>query len=158
MAVLALQGIQAVPTRSSAMRISERTIVALMMGTALLAAPALAFDGAPISGGCPCSIEISTWSEAFRAAISQLRAEGRRRIRLSLVARESQPALSRRVRATAAQNEKSRGRAGNALCCATCSKVPRASSRFEATKPLTLACCSSTNPRWWTSRLRMAEV
>jgi uncharacterized protein len=30
------------------MRISERTIVALMMGTALLAAPALAFDGAPI--------------------------------------------------------------------------------------------------------------
>jgi len=31
------------------MRISERTIVALMMGTALLAAPALAFDGAPIS-------------------------------------------------------------------------------------------------------------
>ena len=31
------------------MRISEHTIVALMMGTALLAAPALAFDGAPIS-------------------------------------------------------------------------------------------------------------
>src|SRR6516162_2101940 len=35
--------------RSSAMRISERTIVALMMGTALLATPVLAFDGAPIS-------------------------------------------------------------------------------------------------------------
>ena len=34
---------------SSAMRISERTIVALMMGTALLATPVLAFDGAPIS-------------------------------------------------------------------------------------------------------------
>jgi uncharacterized protein len=31
------------------MRISEPAIVALMMGTALLAAPALAFDGAPIS-------------------------------------------------------------------------------------------------------------
>jgi TPR repeat protein len=31
------------------MRISERSIVALMMGTALLAAPALAFDGAPIN-------------------------------------------------------------------------------------------------------------
>jgi exopolysaccharide production negative regulator len=30
------------------MRISERTVVALMMGTALLAAPALAFDCAPI--------------------------------------------------------------------------------------------------------------
>ena len=35
--------------RSSAMRISERTIVALMMGTALLATPALAFDGSPIT-------------------------------------------------------------------------------------------------------------
>ena len=31
------------------MRISERTIVALMMGTALLAAPALAVEGAPIN-------------------------------------------------------------------------------------------------------------
>jgi len=39
--------------RSSAMRISERTIVALMMGTALLAAPALAFDCAPINQPAP---------------------------------------------------------------------------------------------------------
>ena len=35
------------------MRISERTIVALMMGTALLAAPALAFDCAPINQPAP---------------------------------------------------------------------------------------------------------
>jgi uncharacterized protein len=40
---------KAVPTRSSAMRTFERAIVALMMGTALLAAPAFAFDGAPIN-------------------------------------------------------------------------------------------------------------
>jgi len=35
------------------MRISERTIVALMMGTALLAAPALAFECAPINQPAP---------------------------------------------------------------------------------------------------------
>jgi hypothetical protein len=37
----------AAPLRT--MRISERAIVALMMGTALLAAPALAFDCTPIN-------------------------------------------------------------------------------------------------------------
>jgi hypothetical protein len=41
--------VTAVHTRGSAMRISEHTIVALMMGTALLAAPALAFDCASLA-------------------------------------------------------------------------------------------------------------
>ena len=31
------------------MRTFDRTIVALMLGTALIAAPALAFDGAPVN-------------------------------------------------------------------------------------------------------------
>jgi hypothetical protein len=35
--------------RNSTMRISERAVFALMMGTALLATPALAFDCAPIN-------------------------------------------------------------------------------------------------------------
>src|ERR1700761_8111278 len=41
--------IRAARTRSSAMRTSRRTIVAFVLGATALAAPALAFDGAPVN-------------------------------------------------------------------------------------------------------------
>src|SRR5207244_2272518 len=41
--------IRAARTRNSAMRTSRRAIVAFVLGAAALAAPALAFDGAPVN-------------------------------------------------------------------------------------------------------------